>query len=58
MTTQNPHKNISVTAAQGSMIDSIIDWLDALSPIGDNLDITISMDSEDLRADLDHGRNG
>jgi hypothetical protein len=38
MTTQNTHKNISVTAAQGSMTDS-------MSSIGDNLDINISMDT-------------
>ncbi len=58
MTTKNIQNAASVTTAQSEMVDAIMDWIDGLSPFADNLEISITLNEEELKADLNHGRNG
>jgi hypothetical protein len=57
MTTKNISNSKAIAAAQTDFIDTVIGWFDGLSPFADNLEISITMDQEELRADLDYGRS-
>ena len=57
MTTKNISNSQAISTAQTDFIDTVIGWFDVLSPFADNLEISITMDQEELRSDLDHGRD-